>query len=106
MTDNIIAEDFDWANEYIVLYEDKSVLIVLHRNIMRSEEFVMITGANSDKTEVKQIICSFNDYGDLLPYQFKIRNYQQAKDNFKLFEAFFKTGINEFFRCISALQPA
>ena len=106
MTDNTIAGDFDWANEYIVLFEDATALIVLHRNVMISEEFVMITGANSDKTEVNQIICNFNDYGNLLPYRFKIHNYQQAKDNFKLFEAFFRTGINEFFRCISTLQPA
>lgn len=71
-------DDYDWANEYIVLYESADELIVLHRNIMRNEEFILLSGQSSadSSTEAKYLL-DFVEYELLIPHKFKIRGYHK-----------------------------
>lgn len=101
MTNMFNKYDYDWANEYIVLYESADELIVLHRNIMRNEEFILLSGQSSadSSTEAKYLL-DFVEYDQLIPHQFKIRGYHKRKDNFQLFKAFFGQSISDFFNTI------
>ena len=95
-------EQYDWANEYIVLLESAEELIVLHRNVMRNEEFVLLIGKSSSADGVHQneYLLDFSEYEKLLRHELKIRSYHKRQDNFKLFHAFFGQTMTEFFKSI------
>lgn len=97
-----LNESHDWANEYIVLFEAPNEHIILHRNMIRNEEFVVMTTNLIDQHDVDQKLwCTMVDYHHLLKHRLKIKRYQKSKDNYALFKVFFKMSINEFFGTIS-----
>jgi hypothetical protein len=99
---DINKENYEWANEDIVLYEANNELIVLHRNILLGQEWVIMT--NSLITESDRdpsLWCAMVNYHYMLPYQFKIQKYQESQDECRLFIAFFNMGVDEFFSKIS-----
>jgi hypothetical protein len=98
-------ENYDDANECFVLFEAKNELIVLHRNMIRNEEFIVMTTSLMNKDyPVKKHWCSIVEYHCILLHRFKIQKYLTEQDNIKLFNAFFKMSIEQFFASIS--QPA
>ena len=90
-------ENYNWANEYFVLYEAPNELIVLHRNMCRNEEFViMTTSLITNKTETDKFWCVMAEHYQLLEHVFKIKRYQRKQDNFKFFNRFFNMTFDEF----------
>lgn len=96
-------DDYEWANEYIVLYESANELIVLHRNIMRNEEFILLSRKSTVETYTDaEYLLDFTEYEQLVPYELKIRSYHKKQDNFQLFNAFFGQSISDFFNVIQS----
>lgn len=95
-------DNFNWATEYYVLYESQRELIMLHRNMLRNEETVIMT-ANLflAKDQPTKFWCSMVEHHQLLRHRKKIKRYQREQDNFKLFKSFFRMNIDEFFGLIS-----
>lgn len=95
--------NYNWANEYIILHESPGELIVLHRNMLRNEEFIIMTSSlirNVNKSE--KFWCCQVEHKHLLNHVFKIKRYQRRQDNFRLFKAFFRMSFEEFIGTISA----
>ena len=94
-------EQHDWANEYIVLFESEEEQIVLHRNVLRNEEFVLLVERHaSDEVPRSEYLLDLSEYSKLLTYEFKIRCFHKKQDNYKLFHAFFGQTVTEFFKSI------
>tara|TARA_B100000700_G_scaffold265116_1_gene303287 strand:- start:601 stop:918 length:318 start_codon:yes stop_codon:yes gene_type:complete len=94
-------EQHDWANEYIVLFESEEEQIVLHRNVLRNEEFVLLVERQaSDEVPRSEYLLDLSEYSKLLTHEFKIRCFHKKQDNYKLFNAFFGQTMSEFFKSI------
>jgi hypothetical protein len=99
---DINKENYEWAIEDIVLYEAKNELIVLQRNILLGQEWVIMTNSLIAESERDPSLwCEMVDYHYMLPYRFKIQKYQDSLDECRLFIAFFNMGVDEFFSTIS-----
>ena len=98
---NLITDnDCEWANEFIVLYESGHEHIILHRNMIRGEEFAIMTCNLFNDNSVNRLWCGMANYHHLLEYRFAIQRYQM-NDSFVQFKAFFNMTIDEFFERIS-----
>lgn len=95
-------ENYENANECFVLFDAQNELIVLHRNMIKHEEFVVLTNSLIDKDyPTKKHWCSIVEYHQILPHRFKIQKYLREKGDAKLFEVFFRMTIEQFFDAIS-----
>tara|TARA_R110002167_G_scaffold279051_1_gene484983 strand:+ start:3405 stop:3740 length:336 start_codon:yes stop_codon:yes gene_type:complete len=98
-------DNYDDENECFVLFEATNELIVLHRNMREQNECIVMTQSLLDNLAIcKKHWCIMVEYHHILPHQQKIQIYLTEQDNIKLFNAFFKMSIEQFFTSIS--QPA
>ncbi|PKH00883.1 hypothetical protein [Paraglaciecola sp. MB-3u-78] len=107
MKDEVLSQydNYDDENECFVLFEASNELIVLHRNMRKQAECIVMTQSLMDKVyPCKKHWCLMVEYHYILPHRAKIKKYLVEQENMKLFNAFFKMSIEEFFEMIA--QPA
>jgi hypothetical protein len=101
--EDMFDNNYNWANEYIILHESPGELIVLHRNMIRNEEFIIMTSSLISNANISQKFwCSQVEHHRLLDHVVKIKRYQRRQDNFRLFKAFFRMNFDEFIGTITA----
>ena len=93
--------DHEQANECFVLFEARNRLIILMRNMLRGEEFLLMTTNLAALKSSHGLWCTTAKDSELLPHRTIIENYINHKGHGDLFEAFFNMSINQFFARIS-----
>jgi hypothetical protein len=78
--------NFNWANEYIVLHESSDENIMVHRNMIRNDEFIIMSNNLLPNSRViDKLWCSMVEDYHLITHISKIKRYQRENDNFRQF---------------------